>query len=133
MSTLPIARAAAAALAVAACHSAAGVRDPAGERRAELLEVTVPATVAAGAPFTATGHFGRGACDARRPVVERTRTSARVGLRVVPPTGPCIDVLVIEPVAVDVAPPFELPYTLRFERPTGGDSVVVVRAVSPDT
>lgn len=101
---------------------------PASEHPALFIRVHAPASVVPATPFSVTGYFGHGACDTTRPVRELTPSGVRLGLQVTStqPGEPCIDILRIDSVQVDVVPPYTLPYTVRLERYQMPDSVVVI-------
>ena len=111
------------------CHSSSTA--PNSEHAALLIRVHAPASVVPGAPFSVTGYFGHGACDATRPVRELSASGVRLGMQVtsnLPPDQVCIDILRIDSVQVDVAPPYTLPFTVRLQRYLMPDSVVVIAA-----
>ena len=112
------------------CHSSPTA--PREYRVAELLRVSVPESVLPGSAFPVTGYYGRGACDQTRPLREQSASGARLGLQLttkdLPPGTACILILLTDSVKVDVAAPYTLPYTVRFERYGMADSVVVIES-----
>lgn len=118
-----------AGVAVVACHG--DTTAPRTSHPAELLRVEAPKTVAPGSAFSVLAYYGRGACDSASPVTERALSGARLGLQLTysaPDGAVCPDILISESVSLQVTPPYSLPYTVRLQRPSGTDSVVVIAA-----
>lgn len=114
---------------VAGCRSP---QEPTTARAAELLGARVPAVVDRGSGFRLVAYFGRGACEAPEPVTEVSSSGVSVGMRLrhlpIPEGRACPLILISDSVVVTVAPPITFPYTVRLQRATLPDSVVMVRS-----
>lgn len=122
----------AAAILATACRSP---QEPAPEVAAELMGARIPSAVAPGTSFQLVAYFLHGACDEPRPVVELAPAGATIGLRLlqrsIPKGSACPDIALRDSVAVVVTPPITLPYTVRLQRRSLPDSVVIVQASEP--
>lgn len=95
------------------------------------MATSVPADVAPPASFAIVASYWRGACTAVRQSVVRDVAGVRVTVLAraapLPPGTACAAVIYRDTTIVRIDPPYELPFTVRLDRGTLPDTVLVVR------
>lgn len=111
-----------------------GCRDatsPDGEVALELTAASVPTEVAPPASFAIVASYWRGACAAVRQTVVRDPAGVRVTVleraASLTPGTACPAIVYRDTTIVRVDAPYELPFTVRLDRGTLPDTVLVVR------